>query len=279
MRRAPGQPADHGAAIARIMGNRAWGSALAPARHPRRRDRSPRRCAPRRRSRQTFRRSSARRRTWSDCLFAQAHRAVLRRCRNSCGSPRCRRAEHWRSDYHPAGAQGIGCSGRSISVASQRAGRDIIDEFTGQAAESRPRLRDPETSARGGWKFTGRKRPKAGPIRIGDSYREVVKPGVVADQKDVTDVLGKAAKTAHEFNLACLIKLVLDHTPRSDRELGEDQLHGFARPPGARAQDKVEIPYRRRKSLADPACGLATTAVQGSLVIFDLLLPARLGVA
>jgi len=105
-----------------------------------------------------------------------------------------------------------------------------------------------------------------------------VESGVVSDQKDVTDVLGKAAKTAHEFNLACLVKLVLDHTPRSDRELGEDQLHGFARPPGARAQDKVEIPYRCRKSLADPACGLATTAVQGSLVIFDLLLPARLGV-
>jgi len=82
----------------------------------------------------------------------------------------------------------------------------------------------------------------------------------VSDQKDVTDVLGKAAKTAHEFNLACLVKLVLDHTPRSDRELGEDQLHGFARPPGARAQYEVELPDRRKGETHSTRC-LATTAV------------------
>jgi len=73
-------------------------------------------------------------------------------------------------------------------------------------------------------------------MRIGDGHRKVVEPRVVSDQKDITDVLGKAAKTAHKLILASLIKLVLDHASRSNRELGEDQVHGFTGPPGARAQ-------------------------------------------
>jgi len=101
----------------------------------------------------------------------------------------------------------------------------------------------------------------------------------VSDQKDIVDLLGEAAKTVHQLIFARLVKLVLEHTQRSDRELGDDQLQGFARSPSARAQDEVESAYRRRKSLADPARRLATTAVQTALVIFDLLLPARLGVA
>src|SRR5262249_5111427 len=71
--------------------------------------------------------------------------------------------------------------------------------------------------------------------------------------------------------------LFLDHAARLHQITGENQLHGLARPQGARTKYEIERARRRRKMPADPARRLAATAGQPSLVVFDIPLPARLG--
>ena len=118
LHRAPRQPVDHCLPPAGVMASSACRSTFALACSPGRRDRRSRRRAAGRRSRQAFRRSSASRCTRSDCLFAEAHRSILRGRREDRGPSRRRRTKQWRSGYHPAGSQGVGTMRPSAFVAA-----------------------------------------------------------------------------------------------------------------------------------------------------------------
>jgi len=113
-------------------------------------------------------------------------------------------------------------------------------------------------------------------IREGD--RELAKPWIMPDQKDISVVLVEPAQTGDQLFHSGRVELVLDHTVRPNPIASEDEFHGLTRAHGARAEDEIEHTYRCRQVLADPPRCLTAATVQPSLAIRDILLPARLGV-
>src|SRR6516225_3133391 len=99
----------------------------------------------------------------------------------------------------------------------------------------------------------------------------------MADQKNVDLVLGKPAQTAHQLFLARRIEFVLDLAARAYHELRKKEIHGLARPYGARAENEIKRLRRLPEMPANSVCRLTTTAVQTALVILNILLPTRLG--
>ncbi len=128
-------------------------------------------------------------------------------------------------------------------------------------------------------KLAGLKGAKTGRTLEGESQREIPKPGVVSDEKDILVVLAEPRKAAEKLLAVGEIKLVLDHKPRPLAERREDEFHRLARPARRRAKDEVERSDLRRKSVAHAPRRFGPAPGERPLEILDVLLPARFGMA
>jgi hypothetical protein len=83
----------------------------------------------------------------------------------------------------------------------------------------------------------------------------------------------------HQSLASGKVQLVLDEASGLRGVLGEDEIEGLAGTPRARTEDEIERAQPCREMFADAACGLTAAPAQRSLVILDILLPARFCVA
>jgi hypothetical protein len=128
-------------------------------------------------------------------------------------------------------------------------------------------------------KLASRKDWKRQRVGLGQSQRKLMQSWIMSDQQNIKDSFVDQGQALDQLVAVGEIKTIFDPAGWPPLRPSDHKLEGLASAHGARAQDEAYVADGTDQVLAHEPCRFPTALVQVSLVICDILLPARFRMA